>query len=114
MVAENKNFNFSQNCKSNSEVEKNQNHLQFFEIKNTNNIAIPKPVKKQQFNWCNYFLYILLFKSNNSKLKFYENFRAQILSEENIVQNNLDLYKLLKFCGIKKPNIFENDEMKID
>lgn len=114
VVAENKNFNFSQNCKSNSEVEKNQNNLQFFEIKNTNNIAIPKPVKKQQFNWCNYFLYILLFKSNNSKLKFYENFRAQILSEENIVQNNLDLYKLLKFCGIKKPNIFENDEMKID
>lgn len=114
VTAENKNFNFSQNCKSNSEVEKNQNHLKFFEIKNTNNIAIPKPVKKQQFNWCNYFLYILLFKSNNSKLKFYENFRAQILSEENIVQNNLDLYKLLKFCGIKKPNIFENDEMKID
>ncbi len=77
----------------------------FFEIKDKNNQIIEKPIKKQKFSWCNYILYIMFFKNKNFKIKFYEYFRAQILSEENLMQNNLDIYKLLKFCNIKKTDL---------
>ncbi len=79
----------------------------YFEIVDKNNRIIKKPIKKQKFSWCTYFLYVMLFKKKKSKLKFYDNFRAQIISEENLVQNNLDIYKLLEYCNIKRTNPFE-------
>ena len=59
-----------------------------------------------------YILYMLLFKSKNYKIKFYENFRTQILSEENFLQNNLDIYKLLEYCNIKRINPSEVNKSK--
>ena len=56
-----------------------------------------RPINKQRFSLCCYILYMVLFKSKNSTIKFYDNFRAQILSEENFMQNNLDVYKLLEY-----------------
>ena len=79
----------------------------FFEVKDKNNKVIKKPIKKQKISWCSYILYIVLFKNQNSKIKFYENFRAQILSEENFLQNNLDIYKLLDYCNIKSTSPYE-------
>ena len=84
----------------------------FFEIKDKNNKVIQRPIKKEKISWCSYILYIVLFKRKNSKIKFYENFRARILSEENFMQNNLDIYKLLEYCNIKKINSFEVNKMK--
>ena len=84
----------------------------FFEIKDKNNKVIQRPIKKEKFSWCSYILYIVLFKSKNNKIKFYENFRAQILSEENLVQNNFDIYKLLEYCNIKRINPFEINRIK--
>jgi hypothetical protein len=78
----------------------------FFNIKDKNNQIIEKPIKKQKFSWCNYILYIIYFKNKNFKIKFYEYFRAQILSEESIIQNNLDIYKLLNHCNIKRTTLF--------
>ena len=83
----------------------------FFEIKDKNNNVIPKPIQKQNFTWFSYILYIILFKRKNTKIKFYENFRAKILSEENFWQNNLEIYKLLEFCNIKKNSLFESNEI---
>ena len=41
----------------------------FLKIKDKNNQIIHKPTKKQNISWCNYILYVLLFKSKNSKMK---------------------------------------------
>ena len=79
----------------------------FFEVKDKNNKVIKKPTKKQKISWCSYILYLVLFKNKNSKIKFYENFRAQVLSEENFLQNNLDIYKLLDYCNIKRTSPYE-------
>ena len=84
----------------------------FFEIKDKNNQIIEKPIKKQKFSWCNYILYIMFFKNKNFKIKFYEYFRAQILSEESIIQNNLDIYKLLNHCNIKRNALFSLIKLK--
>ena len=98
------------NYNSDGEIQKDEIKRLFFEIKNCKKKEIYKPSKKHNFTWCSYFLYILLLKNKNNKIKFYENFRAQILSEENLVQNNLDIYKLLEICKIKKTNPFEVDK----
>jgi len=84
----------------------------FFEIKDKNNQIIEKPIKKQKISWCNYILYIMFFKNKNFKIKFYEYFRAQILSEESLMQNNLDIYKLLNHCNIKRTTLFSLIKLK--
>ena len=60
-----------------------------------------KSKKKQNFNWFEYILYLICCGKNNPKIQYYEDFRAQIISEENIIQNHLDVYKLLKACQIE-------------
>ena len=84
----------------------------FFEIKDRNNKLLKKPTKKERFSWFSYILYVVLFKRKNSKIKFYENFRAQTLSEENLMQNSLDIYKLLEYCYIKRINAFEANKIQ--
>ena len=74
----------------------------FFLIKDKNNRVIEKPIKKQNFSWCSYILYMIFLKNKNHKIKFFENFRAQILSEESLMQNNLDVYKLFEYFNIKR------------
>ena len=97
---------------SDGEIKKHDIINSFFEIKHNADKSISKPRKKLNLTWCSYFLYILLFKNKNSKIQFFESFRAQVLSEENFVQNNLDIYKLLEQCKIERISPFENDKMK--
>ena len=97
---------------SDNRIKKINFEKSFFEIKDKNNNIIQKPFKKEKFKWCSYILYILLFKRKNFKIKFYENFRTQILSEENFLQNNLDIYKLLEYCNIKRINPYEVNKSK--
>ena len=101
-----KKINHIKISKSNSYNRNNKVNIgkSFFQIKDKNNNKIQKPNKKIKFSWLSYILYILLFKSKNSKIKYYESFRAQILSEENLMQNNFDIYKLLEYCNLKKIN----------
>ena len=77
-----------------------------FNIKDSNKNIIQKPIGKANFNWCNYILYVMLFKRNNSKIRFFEKFREQILSEENSLQNHLYINRLLEFSKIKKVKQF--------
>ena len=92
--------------KSNSNVRINKINLEnaFFEIRDKNNNIIQKPIKKEKISWFSYILYICLFKRKNSKIKYYEKFRAQILSEENLMKNNFDIYKLLDYCNLNRFN----------
>ena len=55
-----------------------------------------KPTEKQGLNWFKYLGYLICCRRNNKMISYYEDFRAKLISEENIIQNYLDIYKLLK------------------
>lgn len=55
-----------------------------------------RPLEKQNLNWCNYLGYSICCKRSDNKLIYYEDFRAKLISEENIIQNYMDIYKILK------------------
>ena len=61
-----------------------------------------KPNEKQNFNWFSYIKYIVLCGKNNPYISYYEDFRAKLISEENIIQNYIDVYKLLEVNKLKK------------
>ena len=65
-----------------------------------------KHINKQDFSILKYIYYFLCGKSN-PKIKYYENFRSQIISEENMIQNHFNIYKLLQVCDLKNLNPFE-------
>jgi hypothetical protein len=60
-----------------------------------------KPLEKQNFGYFTYIKYMICCGKNNPKISYYEEFRNQIISEENMVQYHLDIYKLLKTCNIE-------------
>ena len=55
-----------------------------------------RPIEKQNFNFCKYILYLVQLRNKDHKIFYYENFRAKLISEENIIQSYLDIYKLLE------------------
>ena len=65
-------------------------------------------IKNQNFNWFKYIWYLICCRSNNKMISYYENLRSSLISEENIIQNYLDIYKLLKINGIEKKDIFNS------
>ena len=66
------------------------------------------PIQKQNFNWFRYIWYLIRCRSNDQTISYFENIRSSLISEENIIQNYLDIYKLLKLNGIPKKDIFNN------
>ena len=69
-----------------------------------------KPIKKKNFTWCQYIRYLICCRRNDHKILFYEDFRAKLISEENIIQNYLDIYQLLRINNINKKSIFNKME----
>ena len=69
-----------------------------------------KPIEKQNFSFYSYIKYIICCKKNNRKISYYEYFRNIIISEENLLQNHLDIYQLLKICNINKKSCFISKE----
>ena len=73
-----------------------------------------KPITKQNFSWLNYsyysFILFICCKSINPKINFYENFRRQIISEENMIQNHLNIYKLIKYCKLEHFDPFSDKD----
>ena len=65
-----------------------------------------KSTKKYDFNWFQYISYLICCGSNNKIITYFEDTRASLISEENIIQSYLDVYKLLKLNGIPKKDIF--------
>ena len=64
-----------------------------------------RPLEKQNFHWCKYLGYLICCGRNDKQLTYYEEFRARLISEENIIQNYMDTYKLLKACNIPKTEL---------
>ena len=66
--------------------------------------------KKQGFNWFKYIWYVINCGRNNPKINSYVDFRRKLISEESIIQDHLNIYKLLQFNenknnAIEIPNI---------
>ena len=64
-----------------------------------------KLLEKQDFNWFKFIWYLICCGTNDKKISYYEDFRAKLISEENIIQSYLDVYKLLKNNNLQKVNI---------
>jgi len=68
-----------------------------------------KSNKKPKLNFCKYIGYRICCGKNDRMIKYYENIRESLISEENIIQNYLDIYELLKLNNIpKKDNLINN------
>ncbi len=52
--------------------------------------------KDEEFGWCQFFFYLTHLKRSNPKIRYYEELREQIISEENLFQNYINTYNLLK------------------
>ncbi len=59
------------------------------------------PIGKQNFSYCSYVKYLIQMKKKNPNIAYYENFRTEIISEENLLQYHLDIYELLKYCKME-------------
>ena len=70
-----------------------------------------KPLIKQNFTWVSYIFYVLSLKTNNPKINYYENFRAKVISEENMIQNHFNIFKLLNLCKIENLDPFEVENL---
>ena len=68
--------------------------------------TINKLIKKQNFTLFDYVLYLINPKNKYPKINFYKNFRTHIISEENLIQNYFDIYKLLKVSNVEIINPF--------
>jgi len=66
-------------------------------------------IEKQKFNWFKYLIFMISCGNSDKKIAYYETFRAKLISEENIIQNYLDIYKLLKLNNIHKKSILNED-----
>ena len=66
-----------------------------------------KPLEKQNFNWCNYLGYLICCEKTNKNMSYYKEFRARLISEENIIQNYMDVYKNNEYIKNKVSNKFE-------
>ena len=61
-----------------------------------------KTIKNQNYNLFKYFLFKICCEKNNQNILFYENYRKKMLSEESIVQGNLELSKVLNYLKLKE------------
>ena len=57
-------------------------------------------IEKQNFNWCQYLGHLICFGKIEKQFTYYKEFRAKLISEENIIQNYIDIYKLVKTINI--------------
>ena len=80
-----------------------QNHFIISKNEKVNNINLEdRSIEKQNFNWLQYIWYLICCQKNNPNISYYEDFRAKLISEENIIQTYLDVYQLLKTNHIPK------------
>ena len=66
-----------------------------------------KPIVKQNFTFMQYIYFVICCKRKNPKMSYYESFRTQVISEENLIQNHFNIFKLLSLCKIENLNPFE-------
>ena len=101
------NFN-SRNSSKDIQIENKKSTIFSFKddlVKDNNDDSENRPLEKKEFNWFKYIWYLICCGTNDKKISYYEDFRSKLISEENIIQNYLDIYKLLKKNNLQKINI---------
>ena len=71
--------------------------------------TLNKTKKHNNFCWCQYIWYMITCGTSNKNITYYEEFRQKILSEENMIVSNYNLYKLISLLGLDN-----NDELILD
>ena len=66
-------------------------------------------IQKQNFTWIRYFWYFICCCKNDKKIEYYESFREKLISEENLIQNYLDIYGLLKLNNIPRKSLLDKE-----
>ena len=67
------------------------------------------PLEETKINFFEFaFNYIFFCKKKVNSIEKYENFRMKIISEENLIQNYLDINKIIKIIEIMDNNENEN------
>ena len=98
------------NRKNNTEINNNSKNETIIHYYSKNNkieyFDNDKPIRKQNFTWFKFIWYLICCKRNNPKMFYYEEFRSKLISEENIIQSYLDIYKLLQLHNMQIKNIF--------
>ena len=106
IIYNSKNDNSNKNLINNNSINKSiKESINALETKNKEEKY--KPITKQNFTWFNYLFYVITCKLKNPKINYYENFRTQIISEENMIQNHLNIFKLMKACNLENIDPFK-------
>ena len=111
-------YNFKNNLDNNNMMDNLQNSRGYFkkvnqldgnycfkEKKEENEENENKPLEKQNFKWCNYLGYLICCEKTSKKINYYKKFRARLISEENIIQNYIDIYNNNEYIKNKFFNI---------
>ena len=77
---------------------------------NADDIDNNRPINKINYNCIKYLWYSIPCGKTDNKIDYYENFRSKLISEEGIIQNYLDVYKLLKLNHIEKDELVVNNK----
>ena len=73
--------------KKKNEIQENANIFN-----NTNhNKNKNKPLKKFYVTWCKFIKYLIMCTRNTPTISYYLDFRKKLISEENIIQDHLDI-----------------------
>ena len=62
------------------------------------NTEIINDKEKQNFNWFNFIAFKFCCRRNNLAISYYKSYRSKVISEENFIRGQLDIYKLEKVC----------------
>lgn len=87
-----------------NKVEKNVNNNSW-DITKLNNLTINQEYfdgRKKRINFCKYIFYKLTCQKKYKHFQIYETFRTKIISEEHLIKNHLNIYKLLKITEKKR------------
>ena len=91
---ETKNFEFK--------YENNKNNIERINQNNELNNYIIKQDKKQNFNWFKYIWYKIKCETNNPTISYYKDYRKKVISEENFIRGQLDIFRLEKICKLEE------------
>ena len=80
-------------------MEKNTQTNFLSESKNNN---IINQNKKHNFDWFKYIWYKINCERNNPIISYYKDYRKKVISEENFIRGQLDIFKLEKLCRIEE------------
>ena len=56
--------------------------------------------RKSDLNWFKYILFIICCKRKNSNFSFYQEYRAKFISEENIIQDSLNINRIANILNL--------------